>query len=84
MIKLRNTASTWVVTSPGGWEFKIETFHEEREGWTARAWSRSTGVTSERGAINHLREPLRALLRELDEEFNGEVLPRTGKIGSDT
>lgn len=68
-MKLEHTGSTWSVEDPGGWSFKLETYSDDRTGWDASVRLSARGITTERGAIEHLREPLRRLLAQLDAEF---------------
>jgi len=69
-IKLEHTGSQYQVDSPGGWRFKVQTFSNDNErGWESRVTVTALGLKEERAAIEHLRPALRALLRELDQEF---------------
>lgn len=69
---LKTTGSVFEVDDPGGWVFKIETNFETGYGWSARAVVRTAGMKEERDAIEHLRTPLRRLLKQLDAEFGYE------------
>lgn len=68
-LKLESTASRWVVKDPGGWSVEIRTNYSAVNGWNAQAYAQSDGLKEERAAIETLRPALRALLRQLDEEF---------------
>jgi hypothetical protein len=69
-LALKTKSSIYQVSDPGGWRFRIETDHTEQEGWSARAVIFVEGLKEERPAIEHLRPALRALLRQLDAEFD--------------
>lgn len=71
-IKLETTGSRYVVRSSEGYTFDVVTSWRvdgdgTARGWTATATVQAHGLASEHGAVNHLVEPLRALLRDLDE-----------------